>query len=148
MILILIGLVLGLVLGLIFNFPIPQAYSNHMAVLFITALASLTGILADSLAQNYRSRRTLYAFLGNGLISLALVILGQQLKLPLEYVVYFALGNQIYQNLNKIWQKISLKGDLEAPKSSRFLRKNGQELGRGETALEKKDASLPRKTKI
>lgn len=105
--LVIIGLILGILLGLLLNMPIPQAYIMYVAVFLISALTSLGAAIADRLENVYRNIYTLYSFLGNMIVSLALALLGQQLNIPLEYVVYFGLGSQLYRHLHRIWRQLA-----------------------------------------
>ncbi len=102
-----IGLILGILLGLILNIPIPQAYTMYIAVFLISSLTSLSAVIADRLENVYQNTYALYSFLGNMLVSLALALLGQQLNIPLEYVVYFGLGSQLYRHLHRIWRQLA-----------------------------------------
>lgn len=102
----LIGLIIGLIIGLLLNVPIPQAYGMYIAILVISALTSLTGTIGDSLENNYNNKLVVLSFLGNTLISIVLTALGQLIYIPLNYVVYFGLGIQIFQNLNRIWHQL------------------------------------------
>ncbi len=104
----LIGLILGILVGLILNIPIPSAYTVYIAVLIISALNSLVSIIADILENVYQNKYSLLGFLGNTLISAALAALGAQLKIPLDYVVYFGLGAQMYRHLHRIWHQLSV----------------------------------------
>ncbi len=104
----LIGLILGLIIGLVLNVPIPQAYSIYIGVLVIAALTSLSGVIADILENIYNNKFALIAFLGNMFVSLVIVALGQQLNIALEYLVYFGLGTQMYQNFHRIWHQLAL----------------------------------------
>lgn len=107
----LIGLILGLVIGLLLNVTIPQAYSLYIAVLVIASLTGLSGTIADILENVYDNKYTLISFLGNTFISIVITALGQQINVPLNYVVYFGLGSQMFQNLSKIWRQLALKID-------------------------------------
>ncbi|MGB4610830.1 MAG: DUF1290 domain-containing protein [Saccharofermentanales bacterium] len=102
----LIGLIIGLIIGLLLNVPIPQAYGMYIAVVVISAFTSLTATIGDSLENIYNNKLVVLSFLGNTLIAVVLTALGQQINIPLNYVVYFGLGTQIFKNLNRIWRQL------------------------------------------
>lgn len=104
----LIGLILGLIIGLLINVPIPQAYGMYIAILVISTFTSLTATIADTLENVYNNKYTLISFLGNSFIAIVIAALGQQINIPLNYVVYFGLGTQIFNNLSRIWRQIAL----------------------------------------
>ena len=103
----LIGLILGLIIGLLINVPIPQAYGMYIAILVISTFTSLTATIADTLENVYNNKYTLISIL-NSFISIVIAALGQQINIPLNYVVYFGLGTQIFNNLSRIWRQIAL----------------------------------------
>lgn len=104
----LIGLIIGLIIGLVLNVPIPPIYNIYIAVLVIAVFTSLSGVIADVLENVYNNKLALITFLGNIFISILIAALGQQLKIELEYVVYFGLGTQMYQNFSRVWQQIAI----------------------------------------
>ncbi len=104
-----LGLIIGIIVGITLNIPIPAAYTPYIAVFLISSLTSLSGVIADRLENVFDNVFTLYSFLGNMIVSLGISLLGQQLNIPLEYIVYFGLGSQFYRHLRRIWIQIALR---------------------------------------
>lgn len=102
----LLGLIIGLIVGLLLKVQLPPSLNVHVAIAVLSALTSLVHAMADILENVYRQQYVLISFLGNTVMAIVIAALGQQLDIPLSYVAYFAFGNALFKNLNRIWRQL------------------------------------------
>jgi small basic protein len=103
----LLGLIAGLILGLFLQVDIPPAYSTYVAVAILAIIDSIMGAVVANMKNEYNSRLFVTGLLGNGIIAVAVVALGDQLNLPLNLAAVFAFGNRIFLNFS-IMRRIML----------------------------------------
>lgn len=112
MILALLSLIVGLVLGLLLAVNVPAYLEVYLICLTLSSMTALAEAAADLKEGSFQPVYTGISFLGNSVVALAIVGLGQMLNFGLIYVIYFAFGNKLFLALTRIWRKIAIDREL------------------------------------
>ena len=102
-----IGVMIGLMIGSII--PLITINTKILAVMIIVSADTLIGSLQSSLESNFNDIEMISGFIINSIVAVSLVFLGDYLIVSLYYLVLFALGIRIFENLSKIRQHLIKK---------------------------------------
>ena len=102
-----IGVIIGLMIGSII--PLITINTKILAVMIIVSADTLIGSLKSYLESNFNDIEMISGFIINSIVAVSLVFLGDYLIVSLYYLVLFALGIRIFENLSKIRQHLIKK---------------------------------------
>ena len=93
-----LGLIIGLLVGIVLPFDLPEEYAVYLAVVLVAVIDGVLGGYVSTLQGRFEFKFFISGVLGNGLIAIAFVFLGQHMNLPLYLVPLIAIGTRIFQN--------------------------------------------------
>lgn len=108
---ILIGLIIGLIIGLFLQVDIPPAYSAYVAVVILAALDALVGGLNASMDDSFQTRLFVTGLLGNSLIAIVMVALGDRLNVALDLAAVIVFGTRMFNNFASIRRRLLERQD-------------------------------------
>ena len=96
--------IIGLIVGLIIGSAAPLIMMNNKiaAVLLVVSIDAVIGSFRAALELKFSDSEIMSSFIVNSLAAISLVYLGDYLIVNLYYLVIFALGIRIFNNLSKI----------------------------------------------
>jgi small basic protein len=102
-----VGILAGLIIGLITNLEIPLGLIKYTAVLIIVILDALLGALKAELDhEKYDAIIFITGILFNGILALAITLLGERLGLDLYLAVTVVFTFRIFANLGTLRRAI------------------------------------------
>ena len=103
--------IIGLIIGLIIGSAAPLIMLNNKiaAVLLVVSIDAVIGSFQAVLELKFSDSEMISGFIINSLAAVLLVYLGDYLIVNLYYLVIFALGIRIFNNLSKIRQHVIKK---------------------------------------
>lgn len=93
-----LGLIIGLLVGIVLPFNLPEGYAVYLAAVLVAIIDGVLGGYVSTLQGRFEFKFFISGVLGNGLIALAFVFVGEYMNLPLYLVPLIALGTRIFQN--------------------------------------------------
>lgn len=137
-IVIILGSIVGILLGA--SFPaIPYTYSIYVSVTIIAAIDSIFGGVAARLKNRFELKVFISGFIGNTILTLALVYLGKRLNLDIHLAAIVVFLSRIFNNMSiirryyiDVWYDkyeqikkhyIHIKSDYEYEKEEETVRK-------------------------
>ncbi len=92
------GLIIGIIIGLQSGYVFPQGYSAYVAIGILACLDSVLGGIRSTLDDSFRLKIFVSGFFGNGILSIALIWLGNQLNIQLSIAAVVVFGSRLFQN--------------------------------------------------
>lgn len=102
MIIPIIGLIVGIFIGLQSDFIFPQSYSEYVAIGILACLDSVLGGIRSMMEDRFRLNIFISGFFGNGILSIVLIWLGNQLNMQLSLAAVVVYGARVFQNFGHI----------------------------------------------
>ncbi|NLK36544.1 MAG: small basic family protein [Epulopiscium sp.] len=94
----LVGLLIGIIIGLQSGYVFPQGYSVYVAIGILACLDSVLGGIRSTLDNSFRLKIFVSGFFGNGILSIALIWLGNKLNIQLSIAAVVVFGSRLFQN--------------------------------------------------
>ncbi|KYH35658.1 hypothetical protein CLTEP_00510 [Clostridium tepidiprofundi DSM 19306] len=98
MIFAIVGLIVGIVLGLLVNINIPMKFSPYISIAIIACIDSIFGAISASLSKTFRTDIFISGFIGNAILAVLLVYLGNILGVPIYIAAVILFGSRIFNN--------------------------------------------------
>ncbi len=104
-----IGLILGILIGLNIPFIFPKSYSAYVAVGILACLDSVFGGVKSNIMNCFDFKIFISGFLGNAIIAMCFVWLGNQLDINLSIAAIVVYGTRLFENFARIRRKVLYK---------------------------------------
>lgn len=98
----LLGIVVGIAIGVSLPYVYPVGYSAYVAIAILACADSVLGGIKSSLHRQFHLGVFVSGFLGNSILAMALVFLGEKLNIQLSIAAIVVFGSRIFQNFAEI----------------------------------------------
>jgi len=110
-----IGLLIGVIGGVYCPYIFPVEYSSYVAIGILACADSVLGGVKSNLFKSFSIPVFISGFLGNAIIAMIMVFLGEQLNIQLSIAAIVVFGGRIFQNfadIRRFWLNNGQKRDI------------------------------------
>lgn len=101
-----VGILIGILVGLVWQIDIPLRFAPYISVAIFACIDSIFGAVRAKMTTTFREDIFISGFLGNAVIAIFLVYLGEKLSLPIYLAAVVVFGGRILNNFASIRRRV------------------------------------------
>ena len=107
----LLGLVIGVLIGISMPYVFPVGYSTYVGIAILACADSVLGGIKSSLHGQFQLNVFLSGFIGNAILAMGLVYLGEKLNLSLYIAAIVVFGSRFFFFFSEIRRFLLNRGE-------------------------------------